>query len=63
MAELVRTCNTRNGQSNTWNADMDHYLHDYHLTYRAVCPLLDQSDVHDELHYSVRRFGTSKGSS
>ena len=63
MAELVWTRNTRNGQSNTRNADMDHYLRDHYLTSRAICPVLDQFDVHDELHYSVRPFGTGKGSS
>lgn len=44
----------RDGQGHSGFADLDHHVHHNHLAYGAVCSVLDQLDVHDELHYTVR---------
>ena len=44
----------RHGQRYSGYADLDHHVHDDYPTYGAICSLLDQLDVHDELHYAVR---------
>lgn len=35
-------------------ADLDHHIHYHHFAHRALCSILDQLDVHDELYYAVR---------
>lgn len=54
MARPTWLCFAHHGQRNSGHADLDHHVHDNYLTYGALRSLLDQLDVHDELHYAVR---------
>lgn len=53
MAGLAGTGLVRYGKGNTWDTDMDHIVHDHHLTHSTVRLVLDEPNVHDELHYAV----------
>ena len=53
MAWLSWSCNARYGQTFTWDADMDHYFLNHHAADGSLCPLLDQSDIYNELHHAV----------
>jgi len=53
MAGLARTGIVRHGKSITWNTDLDYNIHDHHPTHSAVRPILNEPNVHYELHHTV----------
>lgn len=53
MARLAGSGFVRNGESVTWDTDLDYHLYDHHTAYGAICSVFDELDVHDELHYAV----------
>ena len=54
MAGLTGLRFARHGQSNSGHADLDHHLHHHYPTHSPLRPLLNQLDLHNELHYAVR---------
>lgn len=53
MAGLTWLCFARYGQRSSGHADLDHHVYYNYLAHGAICSVLDQLDVHDELHYTV----------
>lgn len=53
MAEPTWLRSARYGQGNSGYADLDHHLHDNDPAYGAIRIVLDQLDLHDELHHTV----------
>lgn len=53
MAGLAGAGFVRYGKGITWDTDLDYNIHDNHLAHCAVRPVLDELNLHDELHYAV----------
>ena len=53
MAGFARTSFLSYGSRVAGIADMDHYLYNNHTANASLCPLLDESDLHDEFHHFV----------
>ena len=56
MAGLTRLRFARHGQRNSGHVDLDHHLYDHYPAYGPLRPLLNQFDLHNELHHAVRTF-------
>ena len=54
MAGLTWLRFARHGQRDFRHADLDHHLHDHYPAYSPLCALLNQLDLHNELHHAVR---------
>ena len=54
MARHTWFCFARDSQGHSGFADLGHHIHDNYFAHGAVCSVLDQPDVHYELHYTVR---------
>ena len=53
MARLTRLYFARHGQRDFRLADLHHHFHHNYPPYRTVRIVLDQLDIHHELHYAV----------
>lgn len=53
MAGLSRPGSVRYGKSFAWDADLDHNVHDDHITHSPVRSVLYEPNIHHECYYTV----------